>query len=1226
MDPTDVVAAEHLAGLYRDRLRDATRAEDVLDALLDAKPSAVEVRLARHRHFIRLRKDERAAKELKAATEMAPGELNVLLAATEDALRRGDTAAAKNHLAKTSEAAKNDVRVLMARGMVEFGEENPEEAISIWRKGLMTSSGTDADVTWWLAYSLISLGRVSEAKPLLSQYRRLAGPEAPLLRFLEALFDEKCGRPVSAILLIDKIKERFEPRWEGMIQLARGRCYEAVWDERKAAEAYNFAIQTEPTAVVPRLALAKLKVKRRPGDALIEVERGLALIPNDPALLIAQAGALLSLEIAKAPEKRSWADFDRAWEKAASAAPGTAALSLMWADRLDKAGKQAEAVAYLEAAAAKAPQSATIAVACADGLTRLGKPERALTTLDRATAPGAAGDQASLRISRARALSTLFRGTEARTALIKDIDKLAVAERPQVQVALGQFEMARGDTDAARRAYLEWSRLLPDDPRPQLVLLEMALRQTDATAIQLRVEELRKLGGDTDVAYRLGRAKAMIWEYDASGATEGTRADPLQEATALVVTGLVDAPELPAAQMTRAEVLERKGRLDEAIAAYERSWENGVEAALPRIINLLARRQRFDALAKLRNSPAAAGEGARLDLLSAQAFMRVGDRTHAARIAEQVAHDMPDSAQALAWQVRVLDHLGRIDDAESALLAMAERRPSDLQPWLTLLQFQAERKRTASAAVTINRIRSSVKTDKPELLEARIARTTGDVAAADRAFRAAIARAERDVPLLIEAAAFYERAGQSVEAETLYRKVLELDPKNRPAARQLAVVLSARGDSESWAQARQILGPAEVANEPEDRLARAMVLTRSANPADTNQAIQALEALLSDLPAKHPTAAVAREVFVDVLVKAGRVERASQVASVSAIEGNDAGAIALYAKTLIQNKNPAAAEWQLDRLAALKPGDPREAGLRAKLIWDRSRPLEAATALERAYTIREDAPGAETLGREAFMILIGMGSDSRDVAKRLARRLARRDPTRSWMLAKVIAREGLNDEALALLRTGIRPGALAEDLRETGRVAMEVAVASDDPETLREAGEILTAALRVEPTSDELQVMTAMLRHLQRDYAEEARLYKSVLTRRPENYVVLMNLAWALSEGLHTPQEAVSYLETLRKIAPGDISARDTQAVVLLRLGKTDEAIDELEKVVSLKPIAVHHFHLARAYKRAGKTEAAKKSFEKARNAGLTMREVDIAEREDLRELNDQLLTASAAK
>src|SRR5207302_700799 len=105
-------------------------------------------------------------------------------------------------------------RVLMARGMIEFGEENPDEAIAVWRKGLMTSSGTDAEMTWWLAYSLIQLGRVSEAKPLLSQYRRLAGPEAPLLRFLEALFDERCGRPVSAILLIDRIKERFEPRWE----------------------------------------------------------------------------------------------------------------------------------------------------------------------------------------------------------------------------------------------------------------------------------------------------------------------------------------------------------------------------------------------------------------------------------------------------------------------------------------------------------------------------------------------------------------------------------------------------------------------------------------------------------------------------------------------------------------------------------------------------------------------------------------------------------------------------------------------------------------------------------------------------------------------------------------------------------------------------------------------------------------------------------------------------
>ena len=74
---------------------------------------------------------------------------------------------------------------------IDFGEEHPDEAVESWRKCLMTSAGTDAETSWWLAYALIQIGRVAEAKPLIGQYRRLAGLESPKLRFLEAVLDEQ---------------------------------------------------------------------------------------------------------------------------------------------------------------------------------------------------------------------------------------------------------------------------------------------------------------------------------------------------------------------------------------------------------------------------------------------------------------------------------------------------------------------------------------------------------------------------------------------------------------------------------------------------------------------------------------------------------------------------------------------------------------------------------------------------------------------------------------------------------------------------------------------------------------------------------------------------------------------------------------------------------------------------------------------------------------------------
>ena len=688
---------------------------------------------------------------------------------------------------------------------------------------------------------------------------------------------------------------------------------------------------------------------------------------------------------------------------------------------------------------------------------------------------------------------------------------------------------------------------------------------------------------------------------------------------------------LPAAQMAQAQILERQGNLDEAVASYERAWENGIEAALPRIVELLTRRGRFDALSKLRNSPVAANAGAKLDLLlRPDIFVRVGDPDPGRRrFANQVAAELPDSTQALGWQVRMLDHLGKLDDAESALRAMADRRPDEITPLLKLLEFQAKHHRNAGADLTAARIKERFRSSKPERLDAMIAKTRGDLAAAAKAFAAALVRDPEDVPLLLEVASFHELNGRSLDAEAAYRKVLELDPKNRPAARQLAAVLSRRSNPTDWAKAWEVLGPeSESNNEPDDRLERAIVLDRSAEPAKKAEALRVVDALLSDLPANLPTAVRARELFTRLLLDAGKNEPCrAGVSAISASDGTDPGAIALYAQALIQSKNPVAAEWQLDRLSAISPGDLRETSLRARLIWDRSRPLEAAAALERAYQVRENTPGAESLGREAFLLLAAMGHETNDVAERLSRSLAKKKPSWSWMPATILARKGQRDEALVLLSVAVsasRPRPTAEDLREIGRCAMQLAVSSDDSVTLGKVAQILTKALGIEPNSDELLVMTAMLRHLQRNYEDEVRLYKSVLTRRPESYVVLMNLAWVLSEGLHKPDEALPYMDTLSKIASGDIAALDTHAVILMRLGRLEEAINELRLVVESKPIALHYFHQALAYKRAGRPEEARHCLEDARKAGLNVREVDVAERDDFQELVEPLTVGEA--
>jgi tetratricopeptide (TPR) repeat protein len=1216
MDTGDEVAADRLSRLYVERLKDPVRAERVLDDLLKVRPKSVETRLCRHRFYVKLRRDDAATVELEEATKLAPDDLKVLLAAAENALRRGDTAGARRKLEEIPQKYQGDIRVLLTRGMIDFGDERPDEAVDAWRQGLMTSAGTDGEVTWWLAYALLQIGRVAEAKPLVAQYQRLAPEDAPMLLLLAAQLDEHTGRPARSVALLDRIHKRLDPRWAGMVALARGRCYEALWDDMKALEAYGQALQADPLSIIPRLAIAKIKLKRSPVEAIDEIERGLSLVPNDPALRIALAGSLLRKELMQPPSKRVWRDFDRALKKAIESAPTNSAVALMQADRLKLDGHDDQAVKYLDEVTKKSPKNAAIAIALADGLSHLNEHTRALEVLQHAIAPDAAGDQAALRIALSRTLTSLYRGREARAVLITDVDKLPPSDRYQVWVALGQLEMARGDTAAARRAFAEWSRLLPDDPRPRLVLVELAIDEGDEKTIHTLVDELLLVGGPTDVAFRLARAKELLHERNAANPPPGSRDVLLEEAGKLVDGVISDAPELPAAQMMRAEILERQGRFDEAIAAYQRSWERGTEAALPKIVELLSQRRRFDELARLRNS--SAGRNPQLDLLSAGAFVRVGDRTQARQIAEQVAREMPDAADALGWQAKMLNQLGRVDDAESSLRALAERQPDVLQPWLALLRFQTATKRTQAATDTVARIKAEFRTSQPELLDARCAWAVGDRVGADKAFQAVLAKEPESVSLLIEAAQFYEQAERPLEAEALLRRVIALEPKNRPAVRQLAAVLATirPGDPAAWDAAWASLGEEtpETAT-PEDRLARAVVLFRAPDAARRAQAAARLDDLLADLPVKHPTATAARDLLARFWLDAGQSDRAARIAAVSSSQTGDPDAIALFAKALVQSKKPEAAEFQLNRLATINPGDPREANLRAQIIWDKSRPVEAAEALENAYSTRENLPGADRLGRETFILLASRGTDTNANAERVGRKLTARNPTNGWMPASILVRKGEYDQALDLLQKAVRPGAGVEDLCEIGKVAVKTASGDTSPETLKRVDAILMAAVALEPHCDELLVMTAMLRHIQSDFADEVRLYKAVLEHRPESYVVLNNLAWALSEGLNRPDEAIKLVDDLLKVAGRDVQSLDTRGLIFSRLGKHDDAIRDLEEVVKTEPDAMHHFHLARGYLAAGRRDDARKALSRARQLGLDPRQVDPAEKEELQNL-----------
>jgi tetratricopeptide (TPR) repeat protein len=398
---------------------------------------------------------------------------------------------------------------------------------------------------------------------------------------------------------------------------------------------------------------------------------------------------------------------------------------------------------------------------------------------------------------------------------------------------------------------------------------------------------------------------------------------------------------------------------------------------------------------------------------------------------------------------------------------------------------------------------------------------------------------------------------------------------------------------------------------------RAEVLSRCPDPARRHGAIDLLKALVADLPVNSKTALVPRDLLIRLLLQEGRsgAERASQIAGSAAGLEDNPDLLVRHAQTLLLAGKWDAAEQQLDRLMAINPGDAREAKMRAYLAQNRVPPGEAIDALKTAVDVRGDRPGAEVLGREAFARLEQLGSPAEKTAEEVGRLLARRYPESSWLLARFLARRGHLDESLTLCRAAAGAGS-RDDRLAAAQIALELVgpntPARGSSSAIAGAVSVLETALQGSPDDARLLSGLAVLRHAQGEYRDEVRLYRKALDLDPGNVAVKNNLALAVSEGLDQPAEGLELINALIGRAGRNPALLDTRGVILTRMGRFDEAVADLEEVARDKPNGIHHYHLARAYLKAGKIESFRKVRELMRRDGLTPEGVDPIERADL--------------
>ncbi len=120
-------------------------------------------------------------------------------------------------------------------------------------------------------------------------------------------------------------------------------------------------------------------------------------------------------------------------------------------------------------------------------------------------------------------------------------------------------------------------------------------------------------------------------------------------------------------------------------------------------------------------------------------------------------------------------------------------------------------------------------------------------------------------------------------------------------------------------------------------------------------------------------------------------------------------------------------------------------------------------------------------------------------------------------------------------------------------------------------------------------------------FDEAEALFRRSLAGAPEDVEVLNDLAWllALRDQKNAP-EALQLIDRAIEAAGTLPTLIDTRAVVLMRLGKTDEAVSQLEAIRKRMPgKSSFAFHLAWAYQMAGRVEDARTELAKSEKLGL---------------------------
>lgn len=1057
-----------------------------------------------------------------------------------------------------------------------------------------------------------------------------------------------------------------------------GQCYQELGRTDLQLSAYRRAAVVDPLWIPARMGVANaLFSMGKVNEALQEYDDVSQLTDNITVRLqMARLMILANMRRSASERKPHWAAITSALDQIEQSQPGLPQVVTLRAEVLLAQDDREHARELLQAAREKSPGDLEFWLGLAALAEQSRDWNAARKLLD--DAKEQTGDSVPLRLARAR-LMVNESGKDAAPSLhelAQPAESYSPSEVLQLYSGLAGLAFAIDDFDETARLCLLIAKARSSDLRSRLLLFDTALRagsRTSQSAIEAPWSDERRLAIMKDVLAEILNieGKGPLWHYGTAvelrilaeqmkaKGDEKQRQKYYQEARQHLTDAANARPAWSRVPLLLADINIAQGDDKAAIDSYLRAIDLGENnpSVLSRTVILLYQRRRFqqaDELIRRLDQQIRSPFSIEMTRLAAEISLRLDQQESALRRTDQVTK-MAKAASEYVWAGQIFAILKKNTEAERSFRKAIELDETASEPWIALIQFLRRTGQSDQAMLEFKLAEKKIKSDEAPLALARCMESISDrPEEVEQRYEAALAAAPTDVSVNRRVADFYMRFQRPRKAEPLLTQIISglpnaTDDDRAWARRNLAQALTSqqrdRGTLDANIDKALRLIDQNLAQESAtdaDRRAKALILAMKTDKASRQEAINLLESFLSD-PQSEETPESLDERFVlaqlymsqgesglarvrgqmEILLRAARRNRRVVRTYANYLEkcGLDVEAANLLDETNIaENPKPQDLVAQFsDSLKAHFLRDEYDA-----VITDLDRFITEAGDDEKerisrtrrtAATLESFADQLKRWGKE--------GKKPRDVAEagaskfmahaeELLRKNANTGAAEAMALAAFASRNGNADEALDLLEKNWPVSQPPEIAAVT--TALMVA-AGTTPAHLARSEKILRDALAKMDRPVLLVQALADLQSWREQYDEAEDLYRETLTK-DENPLALNNLALLIGLRGKGGKEALELIDRAIFIAGQDPSLLDSRATINLALGNPQLSVSDLVLVIDKRPSStLGHFHQAQVSLHLGKTDAARKSFERAQEFGLQLATLHPLERDGFRKL-----------